>query len=80
MSDSLRLQIRSPDRVKLQMGSGTQQSFVFRNPSGTSDYNKLYNKPAINGVELVGAIALSNLLSGIILDGGDAAYVCGGGE
>lgn len=43
---------------------------------GTKNYEELYNKPKIDGNELIGNMSLSELLSGgLILDGGTAEEV-----
>jgi len=57
--NDFKLQIRSPDKMRLQMGEGdNRKSLVIgQGAGGTRDYNKLYNKPTINGVELAGEIS-----------------------
>lgn len=42
-------------------------------PSGTEDYNELWHKPQINGVELQGNMSINDLFpDGLIIDGGGA--------
>jgi hypothetical protein len=44
------------------MNAGTQLTLTSASPSpGTRNYNNLYNKPSINGVELVGDLTSEDL-------------------
>ena len=54
--DNIRLQIRSGPRFNLRTNSGTYEKLNLGNtvPVPIRDYEKLDNKPRINGVELIG--------------------------
>ena len=58
--NDMTLQIRSPDKLRLQLGasSGKQSLVIGSGGGGTRDYEKLYNKPSINGLELSGDVEL----------------------
>ena len=50
------------DRLSVTMNAGTQLTLTSASPSpGTRNYNNLYNKPSINGVELVGDLTSEDL-------------------
>ena len=61
---SVSFSIRQPEKIKIEAhatGQLTADLGNFKGAGGTSDYNKLKNKPKVNHVELVGDIPLEDL-------------------
>ncbi len=76
MSEKLKLQLDGKNRLSLNLKPEDQLSLKMSGGVGTMNYERLYNKPKINLVELSGNISFSDLLpNGIIIDGGDATNV-----
>lgn len=56
MSDVIKLTLQANDTIKLEMRKQGKQSLLIGNSGGTRDYEHLYNKPRLNGKELVGDV------------------------
>jgi len=64
-SPTMNVDIGSSNPLGVDLGQGGS--------AGTRDYERLKNKPQINGVTLIGNLFLSDLFpDGIIINGGDA--------
>lgn len=66
MDDKLLLKIRDEPRLKLDLGSANTEKLKLdlgysSAIGGTKNYEKLYNKPKINFVELIGNRSLEEL-------------------
>ena len=60
--DALTVKLSSPEMLKVKFSPEVLKVNLGGSGSGgTRDYNKLYNKPSINGVELVGDLSLSDI-------------------
>lgn len=71
--DDLILEVDDRDDMLLDMDSGGDIDLMDSVPYYSRDYNKLENKPRINGITLQGNRFLSDLFpDGIIIDGGGA--------
>ena len=64
-----------PDGVQFRVSDQQAASFGLGSPviQPPGDYEKLINKPSMNGVTILGEMILADLFpDGIIVDGGDA--------
>ena len=71
----IRLQLENAPSLAMNLGKVDALSIGLGSGGGFApvrDYELLENKPQINGVELIGNILLPQLISGLIIDGGDA--------
>ena len=63
MDKKIELRIKTQQQQRLDITPGKQQKFTLGNsiPVPELDYEKLYNKPRINSVELIGNKSLDDL-------------------
>ena len=62
MKDELKISLTAPDSLRVDTQGAEPLSLRLGNAvSGTSDYNRLRNKPVINDVELIGSLTSQSL-------------------